>query len=781
MAIILYAAIFVAAYLLYQRSRSAALFALFATEPFAFPLHIFATTVTLPKVVLLATATGILLDAVRGRYSARPGPSRVVFAACVALVFATAISILQAANFGDAARETFKSIEYALLVFVAWYLASTASTQMVFKTLPWLLAAVCGTALFDLYSGYKSVLIVDGVILPRVAGVLEGPNQLGGWIALLFPFVLVLATVAKTRYDRYVNAGAVFVGVATAILTFSRASAVSITMEWICVIALVRSRAHVRVAGIILLAVIATFSINARSAHSMLTYFSSSTQETNTGGVGTRSMLWTAAIALWAQHPVLGIGAGNFEDSLPLAHVTNVKTHANNVYLQAAVEGGLPLLVTTFALLIAPLFLFFRLAWRSSTLAAACAAACGFAVHGLLDDLWFFPKVATIWCLFIGVAAARADSLRRRGDAPGVPSWRLQIESVLASFKSKAATRPSLLTSGQINAPPSGWTSEHRADRAMTVDSSESAFVQTVRTENPTRFTHSVENREGETRVGKISVILPAYNESRFILKNVLETVETLRSFHYDFEVIVVDDGSPDKTHLSALGAKAVAPDVVRVVRYDQNRGKGHALLCGASYACGDLIVFLDADMDLHPSQLPVLLELMKLNDADVVIGSKLHPLSKVNYPRSRRILSLGYYAIVRVLFGLPVRDTQTGIKVFRAEVLQRISTLSRAHKFAFDLELLCLAHLFGYRLIDAPVTLEFRRGTFGRIRLKDIVTIFHDTINIFVRLRMFQRIVKDVAGLTVPTRLMGTEQALPTGHSGVAPSTEAEQATIAV
>lgn len=260
----------------------------------------------------------------------------------------------------------------------------------------------------------------------------------------------------------------------------------------------------------------------------------------------------------------------------------------------------------------------------------------------------------------------------------------------------------------------------------------------------------------------KISVVLPAYNEERYIYSNILETVETLRSFGYDFEIIVVDDGSHDATHLTALKAKSLAPDLVRVVRYDENRGKGHALLCGASYARGSLVLFLDADMDVHPVQLPLFLEMMKENAADVVIGSKRHPLSKVNYPPMRRALSFGYYALVRLLFGLPVRDTQTGIKLFRAEVLERVGALSRAQKFAFDLELLCLAHLFGYRVVDAPVTLNFRRGAFGRIRLSDVVEICRDTAAIFVRLRLFQRIVKDVAGLSAPQRLAGDEQHLP-------------------
>src|SRR5947209_2837101 len=125
---------------------------------------------------------------------------------------------------------------------------------------------------------------------------------------------------------------------------------------------------------------------------------------------------------------------------------------------------------------------------------------------------------------------------------------------------------------------------------------------------------------------GSISVIMPAYNEARHIARNLLEVVETLSSFEYDFEVIVVDDGSPDKTYLEAAKLLSTHPERVRVMHYDQNRGKGNALICGASFARGDYVVLLDADMDLHPSQLPVLFGIMDAQNADVVIGSKRHP-----------------------------------------------------------------------------------------------------------------------------------------------------------
>jgi glycosyltransferase involved in cell wall biosynthesis len=237
----------------------------------------------------------------------------------------------------------------------------------------------------------------------------------------------------------------------------------------------------------------------------------------------------------------------------------------------------------------------------------------------------------------------------------------------------------------------------------------------------------------------KISVVMPAYNEARHIVRNLLETVDTLQGAGHDFEIIVVDDGSPDKTYLEAAKILSSHPEVVRVVHYQVNQGKGNALMCGSWFARGEVVVFLDADMDLHPSQLAGFFEILKREKADVVIGSKRHRLSQVDYPFSRRCISFVYYSLIRILFGLPVKDTQTGIKVFRREVLDRVFPRVLAKRFAFDIEVLANAHRMGYRIVDAPVKLEFRRGTFGRIRVKDVMNITLDTLAIFYRMHILR------------------------------------------
>ena len=247
---------------------------------------------------------------------------------------------------------------------------------------------------------------------------------------------------------------------------------------------------------------------------------------------------------------------------------------------------------------------------------------------------------------------------------------------------------------------------------------------------------------DGRMLNGSISVIMPAYNEATHIVDNLREVVDALAG-RCDYEVIVVDDGSPDRTYREAL--KFAAPDAsrVRVVRYDENLGKGNALMCGTWFARGDYIVFLDADMDLHPSQLPLFFAILEKTGADAVIGSKRHRASRVDYPFVRRLYSIAYYSLIRIMFGLPIKDSQTGLKVFRSEVLQRVLPRILVKRFAFDIEVLANAHRLGYRIVDGPVRLEFRRKA-GRIRFRDAWNILVDTLAIYYRmyiLRYYDRV----------------------------------------
>lgn len=235
----------------------------------------------------------------------------------------------------------------------------------------------------------------------------------------------------------------------------------------------------------------------------------------------------------------------------------------------------------------------------------------------------------------------------------------------------------------------------------------------------------------------QISVILPAFNEGAVIADSIRRVASALDD--KDYEIVVVDDGSTDDT---AAKASQVAAENSRVkfVHYQPNRGKGYALKQGVANAIGELIAFLDADADLHPGQLLTLWDVMQRDRADVVIGSKRHRDSKLNYPLARRVVSWGYFTMAHFLFGLPVHDTQTGIKLFRREVLEQVLPKLEVKGFAFDLELLVAIHLYGYSIAEAPVILTFGPGATPPLELLDASWhVAVDTLRVFYRVSFWK------------------------------------------
>lgn len=234
----------------------------------------------------------------------------------------------------------------------------------------------------------------------------------------------------------------------------------------------------------------------------------------------------------------------------------------------------------------------------------------------------------------------------------------------------------------------------------------------------------------------KLSVIIPAYKEEKNIGATIKNVAEELIKLPYQSEVIVVVDGSPDKTEEKALAAAKDYP-FVKIRSYSPNRGKGYALTYGVRHAHGELVTFFDAGGDYHPDHIDRFVKLLEIFDADLVVGSKLHPASKVSYPFFRRLMSGSYRLLNRILFNIDVRDTQTGLKVAKTKVLDNILPRVIVKQYAFDLELLVLAKKLGYRRIfEAPVNLDFNAVASG-IRAKTIWRMILDTLGIWYRLRI--------------------------------------------
>jgi glycosyltransferase involved in cell wall biosynthesis len=229
---------------------------------------------------------------------------------------------------------------------------------------------------------------------------------------------------------------------------------------------------------------------------------------------------------------------------------------------------------------------------------------------------------------------------------------------------------------------------------------------------------------------------MPAYNEGDHIETSIEETAKTFGNFGCAWELIVLDDGSTDNTFQRASRLIQKYPNQLVVKQNPFNLGKGRALKKAMHYISGDYVVFLDADMDLHPDQIQTLFDIMRLDNADIVIGSKLHPNSIVNYSPQRRVISYIYYSVIRLLFDLPCRDTQTGLKLFKTEVLRNVFPRVLVRKFAFDLEILAHAHDLSYRIAEAPIVLNPQRR-YGRIGVRAILATAWDTLAVFYRMRI--------------------------------------------
>jgi glycosyltransferase involved in cell wall biosynthesis len=230
--------------------------------------------------------------------------------------------------------------------------------------------------------------------------------------------------------------------------------------------------------------------------------------------------------------------------------------------------------------------------------------------------------------------------------------------------------------------------------------------------------------------VPELSVILPSFNEGAHIHANILRVCDTLKGLRY--EIVVVDDGSGDNTFAESLRA-ADEGYPVRVVKQEVNRGKGASLFHGFGFCTGELVAFLDSDLEIAPENLLTLVKVMQATNADVVAGVK--DLQANQFPPLRRLMSRSYRAMVALLFGLTITDTQTGIKLFRREVLADAIPRVSARRFAFDIELLVAASRFGYRIVEQPVEIAYHRsGGLGRMNLANILGMFVDTLAIFYR-----------------------------------------------
>jgi O-antigen ligase len=402
--LLLFAVVFTACALIAARRPAYGLCALVFCMPFALYREIFATQITLSKVALLGVTAG-LLGMPRAWRIVRTGAVPRILGAMLFYIAVTALTALVAKHGMPVLTEVLKWLQYSLLlVVVCVAYAIDPDARAVRAALFASIAIVCASALVQEAIGAPWGIVFGHGVVPRISGAIEGPNQLAAYLEVAIATLLAWHVALRSRAVALLLA----VATVTVLLTFSRAGIVASGIAAIAVIALFGLRSWKAIAPFAAGGVAGLLLDGGwiAAAHTLPALSTNVNPSNYSGGVGNRFELWRAAWYFFRHHPLLGIGAGNYELELPQAGLYGVRTHANSWYLQSLAEGGVLLFAATLALVLTMLASLVREARRSPWAIAAFAATLALAVHQTVDYVVFYPKVGEPWIALVALGIA---------------------------------------------------------------------------------------------------------------------------------------------------------------------------------------------------------------------------------------------------------------------------------------------------------------------------------------------------------------------------------------
>ena len=224
-----------------------------------------------------------------------------------------------------------------------------------------------------------------------------------------------------------------------------------------------------------------------------------------------------------------------------------------------------------------------------------------------------------------------------------------------------------------------------------------------------------------------LSIVIPAYNEEKRIGRTLEGTFEYLDAQSYDCEVLVVNDGSADRTTEKVLEFAKRTNGRLRLIENPGNRGKGYAVRNGMLQATGDIILFYDADLATPTSEIIKVTEPITEDRYDIVFGSRAlnYDLIGVHQSFLRELRGRGGNLFLRSLLGLDFKDTQCGFKAFRRQAAHDIFAVQRIDGFGFDPEALYIGQKQDWRLLETPVRWNHVEGS--------TVTLFATTVKVLL------------------------------------------------
>jgi len=408
LAAVVFVLVGIAVALLTLRRPANGLAALLVLTPFAFAHYVDGTSVTLSKAALLGFVAGLLRHRPSLAVLRDPLVRRLGYA-IAAVIAAMLLSAIAAGDRHAVLREVAKWLEYGVTFIAATVaLANDPDDRSIWRAISAAVVLVSVLALAQEFIGAPAGVFVHGQPFPRIAGPLEGPNQLSGWLGMAIP--VLLARVLVHRDWRLV---AVLLLAAVAdVLSLSRSGIVAAAIASGVVLIATRPPLVVRwrfAAGALALAAVL---VTLGTAVGLEARFFSLSEVPYPDHLGTRAELWRAAIDLWRSSPIVGVGAGNFELDLGRVGLPDVHTHANSLYLQSLAETGLIGFLATLALVFVSIQTFAGAASRRPLIVGALGASVGLALHQVFDYLVFFPKIGLFWWLILAIGVAEVMQSR---------------------------------------------------------------------------------------------------------------------------------------------------------------------------------------------------------------------------------------------------------------------------------------------------------------------------------------------------------------------------------
>ena len=225
-----------------------------------------------------------------------------------------------------------------------------------------------------------------------------------------------------------------------------------------------------------------------------------------------------------------------------------------------------------------------------------------------------------------------------------------------------------------------------------------------------------------------ISILVPAYNEETRIPEFLKELLKFADNNLESYEIIVINDGSLDKTKETVL--KIIKNyNHARLLSYNDNMGKGHAVLRGILNAKGRFILFIDADGSIRPPEILNMYKIFQKFHLDIIVGSRISKSSNIteSQPLSRRFLSKLFNIYSNLLFRININDLLCGFKGFSREVANKVFIDLKAYRWEFDVEILYRARKNGFKVFELPI--EWRHEEGSKMKLLDPIFIF---LNLF-------------------------------------------------